>query len=138
MERKKISLLNDDFDLALALKITKRSMVWVVFLLALGYTLAFLYNRYTQPVYQAKAIVKIGENNNINKIMQFENIYEMSIAGEIELIRSKSLIKRAVQNLPLDVSYISEGSFLNFEGVHKNFISSCRRLSWYLRTLCVY
>lgn len=115
MERKKIGLLNDDFDLALALKISKVSYPWVIFLLTLGYCLAFLYNRYTQPVYQSKAIVKIGEANNMNKIMQFENIYDMPIAGEIELIRSKTLIKRALQKLPLDISYISEGSFLNFE-----------------------
>ena len=113
--KKKISLLNDDFDLSLVLKIVKKSLPWIIFLLTAAYISASLYNRYTTPIYQSNTVVKIGENNNVNKIMQFENIYEMALAGELELIRSKTLFKRALETLPLRVSYFSEGSFLNTE-----------------------
>ncbi|MFZ9848222.1 MAG: GumC family protein, partial [Flavobacteriales bacterium] len=119
--KKKISLLNDDFDLSLVLKIVKRSLPWAIFLLISSYVAAALNNRYTVPIYQSNTIVKIGENNNVNKIMQFENIYEMPIAGEIELIKSKTLFKRALKNLPLKISYYSEGSFLNTEQYRSSY-----------------
>jgi len=113
--KKNISLLNDDFDLSLVLIIVKKSLPWTIFLLTVGYIGAALYNRYTTPIYQSNTVVKIGENNNVNKIMQFENIYEMALAGELELIGSKTLFKRALKELPLHVTYFSEGSFLNTE-----------------------
>mgnify|MGYP006170646617 CR=1 FL=1 len=115
METKKPSAINDELDLGILLKIIRKNLIWVILLIALGITLAFLKVRYTQPLYQAKSVVKIGEKNDVNQLMQLENIYETNINTELTRLNSKSLFEKAIQKLPLGVSYFTKGKFLNTE-----------------------
>ena len=73
MEAKKPSAINDEFDLGILLKIVRKNLVWIILLLLVGISAAFLKVRYTQPLFQSKAVVKIGEKNEINQLMELEN-----------------------------------------------------------------
>jgi tyrosine-protein kinase Etk/Wzc len=115
MEEKKPSVFNDEFDLGIALKIIRKNIIWVILLVVIGFTFAFLKVRYTQPVFDANAIVKIGDKNDVNQLMQLENIYETNINSELTRLNSKSLFEKAIQKLPLGVSYFTQGKFLNTE-----------------------
>ena len=99
MEAKKPSVINDELDLGILLKIIRKNIIWVMVLIILGVSLAFLKVRYTQPLYQSKAVVKIGEKNEMNQLMQLENIYETNLNTELTRLNSKSLFEKAIQRL---------------------------------------
>jgi capsular exopolysaccharide synthesis family protein len=78
--------------------------------------IAFLYLRYTVPIYNASTIIQISKSNKAQEVLDVGLIYEdNSLSGEIELIRSKFLIRKAVNNLPLEISYFVKGDVLNDE-----------------------
>jgi len=49
-----------DFDLAKLLVVTSKSIIWVVLLITVSLSGAFLYLRYTKPVYESSAIMAIS------------------------------------------------------------------------------
>ena len=53
-----------------------------------SFLLAFLYLRYTPPIYEASTILQIRSKNTANQVLQVDNIYESNdISAEIELMR---------------------------------------------------
>jgi capsular exopolysaccharide synthesis family protein len=78
--------------------------------------LSFLYLRYTPPIYQSSLTLQIGNKNTADKVLNVSNIYDkQDISAEIEMLRSKFLLQRAIRTLPLQVSYFDEGQFLTNE-----------------------
>lgn len=112
---KKISNINDDLDIKLFLYLTKRNLFISIIFLSIAIVIAFLYLRYTPPVFETKAILQVNIDNQAQTIWGQENIFENDLTREIELLRSPIFIKKALSKLPLDVSYFSKGNFLNFE-----------------------
>lgn len=115
-----IPFLNNDFDPRLLLLIARRSIVIIIcfFLLALGGS--FLYLRYTPNIYQSQTIVKLGQKDNGNKILNIgrdflEQDNASLIAGSIELIRSDVILQRAITRLPFRISYFNKGAVLSNE-----------------------
>ena len=86
-----------------------------LFLFSLGLTLlgAWIYLRYKVPVYNvsSKIIIK-NENSNSNdealeKVMVFKKAVNLS--NEIEIMKSRALMKRVVDSLGLNISYYNKG-----------------------------
>lgn len=105
------NLLGEDFNLSLFISIIKKSIVWFFILIILAVLFVVLYLRYTLPVYEAKATLmlkseKKAEILGIRDVLSYQND---EIKREIEIMKSKFLIGRAIENLPLKVSYYKEG-----------------------------
>ncbi len=112
---KKISNINDELDIKLFLYISKKNVLFPIVFILIALLGSWLYIRYTPPVYQTSAVIQMGSQNEASRVLPTANIYEDDLAKQIELMRSNTFLKRALQRLPLEVSYFSEGRVLNFE-----------------------
>ena len=118
MAKKKISPINEEFDFKLFVTITKKNMLWFAFLMLLSVVIALVILRYRAPVFECSSVIKIANEDNAQNVLGldakngFYSDNNSEIAGDIELIKSKIIIGKAVRNLPLNVSYFSKGSIL--------------------------
>src|SRR5580658_2310506 len=111
--QERITKFSSEFELGLFLHIARQSLIWMFLLLGISLSLAFIYLRYTQPVYQSKTIIQINTNNQANKVLNINQMYEEQdpLAGSIEIIKSKVFLHRIVNSLNLFTSYFHEGTF---------------------------
>ena len=91
---------------------------WFVISVFIGLGVAWLLNRYTRPVYQAKASLILSENDRgRGGLTGYENLIpgmeiyrtRTMIANEMEVLKSYSLAKRTLDNLDFNVSYVGVG-----------------------------
>ncbi|MCC6462571.1 MAG: hypothetical protein IT260_19035, partial [Saprospiraceae bacterium] len=90
---------------------------WYWFALSLGIStgLAWLYLRYTVPIYNVTSTILIQNEQNqralteafITEKLGFESNFE--IEDEIQLLKSRSLMRRVVDSLRLHITYLTEG-----------------------------
>lgn len=120
MEKEKLSILNDEFDLGLAILIIRKNSFFILLAIFIGFCFAFFINRYTTPQYSASSVVKISEKNEVNQMMNFENIYETNLVAELSRLKSKKTLSEALKKLNLDVDYYTKGKFLNTENYQSN------------------
>ncbi len=115
--QERITKFSSEFELGLFLHIAKRSLLWVFLLLSISLSLAFLYLRYAQPVFQSKTSIQINTNNQANRVLNINQMYEEQdpLAGAIEIIKSKVFLHRVVNSLDLYISYFNEGTFKSSE-----------------------
>jgi tyrosine-protein kinase Etk/Wzc len=84
--------------------------------LALALLVAFIYLRYTTPVYQSNGALIVKDDNagggsggSAGGGDRFQQMFVMdnsiNIKNEIEILRSKPLIKRVIENLKLNFTY---------------------------------
>ncbi len=111
----RISNFSQEFDLRLFLLIARKSIGWIILFFILAGTAAFVYLRYTPPLFEANTTLQITTQNTAKKVLNVENIYDQDIAGEIEVLRSKSFITTALSKMNLRVSYFAKGKILNYE-----------------------
>lgn len=119
MPRKKITPLNEEFDFKLFVTIAKKNAIWFGVFMFVSVMFAFLYLRYTAPIYEAVSMVKLSDDKNAGMLLgEDENMFGDNIskmAGDIELIRSKIIAQRAIENLDLKISYYAKGTVLDYE-----------------------
>ncbi|MDY3268257.1 MAG: polysaccharide biosynthesis tyrosine autokinase [Phocaeicola sp.] len=82
---------------------------------------AYTYLRYQAPQYNVNATVLIKQGDKsknstaINAISAMQDLGTMSMASnfdnELEILRSRTLIKKVVNNLALNINYYSKGNF---------------------------
>lgn len=105
--------VNTHFDLKVLKIVIKRNWYWCVLISVLLSLLAFLYLRYTKPVYESHMLIQLNSENQGADVLDFNDARNNgSIAKEIELLRSQMLFEKAIEDLPLSVSYYSKGEFL--------------------------
>jgi len=116
MVERKISNLNDEFDLKLFLSVTRKNIAWIVLFFVISFLMAFLYLRYTYPIYEAKSIIQIGLADQNSRFL-FNNVQpnKSDLPSKIELLRSPTFLTRVMNKLPLDISYYQIGNVLNYE-----------------------
>lgn len=118
MAKKKISPINEEFDFKLLVTIAKKNLLWFAFLMLLSVVISLLILRYSAPVFECTSVLKIADEDNAQNVLGldskngFLSDNNSKIAGDIELIKSKIIIAKAVDLLPLNVSYYSKGSVL--------------------------
>ncbi|MDD6210890.1 MAG: polysaccharide biosynthesis tyrosine autokinase [Bacteroidales bacterium] len=92
---------------------------WFVLSLAVCIGIAFFYLKVTPPVYDVSTVIMIKDGqkggNTLNELSLFEgmNMGQNSTDNEIEVLKSKSLIKNVVIDLGLYLKYKSVGLFKN-------------------------
>ncbi|TVQ87785.1 MAG: polysaccharide biosynthesis tyrosine autokinase [Bacteroidetes bacterium] len=112
---KKISTINDEIDIKLFLYIAKKNILFPIIFILIAVAGAWIYLRYTPPVFQTSAIIQMEGQFQATRILPTAGIYEEDIARQLELMRSDVFLQRALSRLPLDVSYFSKGRVLNHE-----------------------
>ncbi len=108
----------ESFDLERFWYVLKRSKFWIAGFIILSVSLAYLYVRYTKPLYKSESIIKLefASEANVLGLADAVNTQELNeISGEIELIKSKLFFSRVVDMADLGVSYHLYGRYLTDE-----------------------
>lgn len=109
------------FDLNRILFLLKKNWYLFVISIPLCLGMVYLFHRYTVPVYQAKAtlLLKSGESHSITRSELIEGVglspEDRSVENQMFVIRSKKLVKKAIDRLDFGVTYVIEGIFKDTE-----------------------
>jgi tyrosine-protein kinase Etk/Wzc len=116
MQEKKITPFNDNFDTKLFGKVVRNNLPWLFLFAVIAFTMAFLYLRYTYPIYESKSIIQIAlADKNSRMLLEKDLQLNTDLPSKVELLKSSTFLERVFNKLPLDVSYYQIGSVLNFE-----------------------
>lgn len=105
-----------------------RHWKWFVLGVIVSFGLAFLYLRYTTPNYSAATSILIKDNKKSGISAELEAFKDLGIIGggssnnpdnEIEILKSRKVIRNVVDTLELDVYYYVSGRVVESE-VHKD------------------
>ncbi len=96
---------------------------WFVLSLFISLIIAFLYLRYTIPQYNAKATILVRDDRKGNVQSELTAFSELGIIknmknnvdNEIEIIKSRNIIEKAIQKLNFNIKYSAEGRVKNVE-----------------------
>lgn len=114
--RERLTNFGSEFELGLFLFILRSNLKWLLLFVAIAFLSSFLYLRYTAPTYVASTVIQLSKSDNAMRILKVNQIYEeQNLSVELELLRSKLLIKNTVERLPLSISYFIQGEILNQE-----------------------
>jgi tyrosine-protein kinase Etk/Wzc len=107
-------------DLSTLVLVARRSLLWVILLLAVGFTGSWLVLRYTKPIYKSASLLKLDErseaaNLGLGALKGDESRPGTQLAGEVELIKSGITYQRLKERLTLDVNYYVQGTVLENE-----------------------
>src|SRR5688572_31177711 len=84
--------------------------------IALSLLVAYIYLRYTNPIYASSGALIVKDDNGTSgsgSTDRFQQLFvldnSMNLKNEIEIIKSWSLLKRVVENLNLNFTYLVVG-----------------------------
>lgn len=120
--KERVSRLSNEFEIGLFFYLIKKSFLYILLFFITACVVAYLYLRYTPPVYESKTVLQINSENQASQILEVQNIYESQddIARSIELLRSKIFFRKALTLLPLQITYFAEGTFKSTEHYKTN------------------
>lgn len=115
----------NEIDLRKFLSVLRKSILWVFFILLATNISAYLYLRWTKPLYESNSELKLDIESKASildlNVPGASNINNLS--GEMELIRSKMFFRQVIDSLDIKVSYFSIGSVLEDERyIHSPFV----------------
>jgi capsular exopolysaccharide synthesis family protein len=111
---------NQDIDFRRIIRLIASNWLMILLALILALTGAYLYIRYTQPMYTASGsiIIKDESSNSLGPdAVQLQGLdlfnAQRNLSTEIEIIQSKLIVERAINDMPfpLGVSYFAKGRF---------------------------
>ncbi len=122
--KERITNFSNEFELGLFLYIVRRSLLWIVLSILLALASAFLYLRYTAPTYESRTILQLRESNTAQQILNVESFVEdKNLQADVELMRSRFFISKALDRMPLEVSYFNRGQILTEEFYTNSFFN---------------
>lgn len=114
-------VVNKDFNTTIARVVIRRNWWLALVAIAAMGLLAFIYLRYTKPLYESRIVIQLGEKDKGKELLEIENINSKdNISSELELLRSELLFDYALEKLNLSVSVFSKGKFLTEEKYHQS------------------
>lgn len=112
-KKEKIPTLNQDFELETFLTVLRKNLIFVIIFFVIAISVGYLYFRYTQPTYSSYSVIQIKKENKTREILGLSSGVRMD--PTLEILRSEEFLKTVIKNLPLSVSYYTEGAFLYTE-----------------------
>jgi len=104
-----------------------RNWYWFALALAVTLTAAWLYLRYTVPTYKVSGTVLLKEkqynksllsedNNNSDIVLDFIGVNSNNkVSNELQILKSRSLMRKVVEELEISTTYFAEGVVLSTE-----------------------
>ena len=113
----RITKFSAEFELGLFLLIARKNFLWILLFIFLAGVSAFVYLRYSQPVYRSSTTIQLVNDNDAQKILEVNNANENQnqLAEALELLRSPAFLKRVLDKLNLKNGYFNEGTFRSNE-----------------------
>jgi len=112
----KRSSFNTETDPVLFFHLFRKNLLWFAIIIFISIATAFLYLRYTTPVYESSLTLQVGSINTANKVLDVNDFHEKNdLAKDVEILKSKLLFKRALNRVPIDVTYFNQGDILDHE-----------------------
>lgn len=107
---------SSNIDIGVIVFLFNKSKIFISLFFIISFLAAFVYLRYTTPIFESKAILQINDGSK-DQLVKFNNLDNNNnvISEAIEQIRSKVFLKRVVEKLDISVNYFCEGTFKNNE-----------------------
>jgi hypothetical protein len=107
-------------DLEKLLAILNKSLWWIILFIVLSLTGAYLYLRYTKPVYESYSILKLNVQKSADQLLGLSKPEEgmstgPNLQGELEIIKSQVLYEKVLERIDLSVTYQQSGNFISTE-----------------------
>lgn len=101
----------NDIDLDKIYHVIKRSIPWIILLLLITNSVAYLYFRYTQQIFQSESILKLDIKNEAGLLGLQDPITPdiKGISGEMELLKSRLFFGKVADAIGMDISYYHPG-----------------------------
>ena len=110
------SSLNTESDPILFFHLLKKNLLWFAIIIFLCVSVSLVYLRYTAPIYSAKLVYQVNSVNTASKVLDVREFQETnSLAKDVEILKSKLLFRRALNRIPVNVSYYNQGEILTNE-----------------------
>ena len=95
----------------------RKNLPWFGIILTISIASAFVYLRYTVPIYESTLKFQVGTKNTANQVLEVNDFHESrdDLAKDVQILTSKLLFKRSLERLPLDVTYFKQGEILDHE-----------------------
>jgi tyrosine-protein kinase Etk/Wzc len=107
---------SESINVPLFLYVFSKNRKIILFIFIFFGLLSFTYLRYATKYYNSYSLIQIRSSNKARELISSSQILpQEDIFQDIEFLRSKEFFKKALSQLPLEVSYFSKGRFLNFE-----------------------
>jgi len=88
-------------------QVITKSLPWIAASFIIGLLVAFLYLRYTHPIYNSGSILKLDIKSE-SGLLGIQNPLEQDIkglSGEIEILKSRLFLSKVTEAVNLDISY---------------------------------
>ena len=104
---------------------------WFVLSVFLCVIAAFFYIRYTTPIYKATSTILVKDDRKGGLQSELSAFSDLGLMGgvksnvdnEIEIIKSRTIVEKAVRALDFNISYFTEGAVRNIELYQKKPVS---------------
>ena len=152
MQEKKITPFNDNFDTKLFGKVIRNNLPWLFLFAVIAFTMAFLYLRYTYPIYESKSIIQIAlADKNSRMLLEKDLQLNTDLPSKVELLKSSTFLERVFNKLQPYVKNTTHYGVLFGEekyscpscsgyniGLHKRYVTQMgtQRYSMYCKSGC--
>ncbi len=112
----------DSLDFIKFLVVAQKNMIWVIMIFILCFSAAYIYLRYTKPIFESSSVIKIEKKEETSiafKMNQVEDNDNKILSSEIEILKSRTFFEKLVRKLKFDVSIYAYGS-VNYQERYNN------------------
>lgn len=115
--KERLVKFSNDFELGLFIHVFRKSVWWVLSFFILALLGVFAYLRYSETIYNSKAIIQLSKPDRTNEILKIASNEDNTnqLAEAIEILKSQVFLQRVEKRLKLNISYFNEGTFKNYE-----------------------
>ncbi len=98
-----------------------KNWYWFVIIPMICLILAFVYLRYSVPVYHARATIMIAEENKLSPDaallagLSGQSTSNTMVEGEIQILKSRALMQKVVEDLDLQIQFFTKGRIRDAE-----------------------
>jgi tyrosine-protein kinase Etk/Wzc len=114
---------NEDFNIREAIERYLSHWQWFVLAVCLCITIAYVYLRYTTSQFQASTTILVKDDKKGGMLSELSAFADMGLGGgmksnldnEVEILKSRTLVERAVRKLELNVTITEKGKVNTIE-----------------------
>ncbi|HHH72866.1 MAG TPA: hypothetical protein ENL04_03475, partial [Sulfuricurvum sp.] len=118
--KKKLSKLEDAADIKKVVAIFGKNKALSLFIISLFFVGGFFYAYFTPPVYETYATIEVSNDNldlSLDNVVRGGNVNNEAtlIDTEVEILKSRSLIEKALEDVGFQVRYFTFNNYKEIE-----------------------